>query len=159
MGGPTTSSLILGGGKGLGFGSAVASALEVHMEDAASRYLDEGVGGSTTRETVLQAAAEILAENRKTVEAVMKALGMNSVPADRIWYPTTGNFKLRDREDQQKQFDSSFEYYAKFSGGQREKKDETGNATPRGIRMRTLPNIHDPIQYMSNAPDPEKEQR
>ena len=50
-----------------------------------------------------------------------------------------GNFTQRGSYEQQQRFDKSFEYYAKFSGG---KNKET--------RMRTLPRIDDPIQYMSN---------
>ena len=138
----------LGGGKGLGFGSAVATVLEVHLEDAAARYLEDSTGGTVTKETVLRAATDVLTGNQGTVADVAKALGMNSVPKDRIWYPTTGNFEKRQTKDEQKKFDSSFEYYAKFSGG----KD-------KHTRMRTLPSIHDPIQYMSNKPEPDKKER
>ena len=50
-----------------------------------------------------------------------------------------GNFTQRDSDVQQKKFDKSFEYYAKFSGGKDKK-----------TRMRTLPRIDESIQYMSN---------
>lgn len=73
------------------------------------------------------------------ITGLVKALGTESVPADRIWYPTMGNFTQRDSDVQQKKFDKSFEYYARFSGGKDKK-----------TRMRTLPRIDDPIQYMSN---------
>ena len=72
------------------------------------------------------------------ITGLVRALGTGSVPADRIWYPTMGNFTQRG-SDAQQEFDKSFEYYAKFSGGKNNQ-----------IRMRTLPRIDDPIQYMSN---------
>lgn len=149
----------LGGGKGLGYGSAVVSSFEVHLEDAASRYLAESTSGAVPdEETVLQAAIEEITKAPQIAQALAKALGTSSVPADRIWYPTTGDFNKRHDEEDQKRFDKSFEYYARFSGGQRERGSKQG-VKAREIPMRTLPRIDDPNQYMSNEPDPDKEQK
>lgn len=149
----------LGGGKGLGYGSAIVSSFEVHLEDAASRYLAESTSGAVPdEEAVLQAATEEITKAPQIAQALAKALGTSSVPADRIWYPTTGDFNKRHDEEDQKRFDKSFEYYARFSGGQRERGEKQG-IKARDIPMRTLPRIDDPNQYMSNEPDPDKEQK
>lgn len=149
----------LGGGKGLGYGSAVVSSFEVHLEDAASRYLAESTSGAVPdEEAVLQAAIEEITKAPQIAQALAKALGTSSVPADRIWYPTTGDFNKRHDKKKQEEFDKSFEYYARFSGGQRERGAKQG-VKARDIPMRTLPRIDDPNQYMSNEPDPDKEQK
>lgn len=126
----------LGGGKGLGFGTAVGHITATCVQDAAGRYR---AGAGKMDVDPHDAAMEVIAPGAPWITGLIKALGTASVPADRIWYPTMGNFTKRGSDAQQKDFDKSFEYYAKFSGG---KDKET--------RMRTLPRIDDPIQYMSN---------
>ena len=126
----------LGGGKGLGFGTAVGRITETCIQDAAGRYR---AGAGRAEVDPRGAAMQVIDPEAPWITGLVKALGTESVPADRIWYPTTGNFTQRGSDAEQKEFDKSFEYYARFSGG---KNKET--------RMRTLPRIDDPIQYMSN---------
>ena len=126
----------LGGGKGLGFGTAVGRITETCIQDAAGRYR---AGARKVEVDPCGAAMQVIDPEAPWITGLVKALGTASAPADRIWYPTMGNFTQRGSDVQQKEFDKSFEYYAKFSGG---KNKET--------RMRTLPRIDDPIQYMSN---------
>ena len=126
----------LGGGKGLGFGTAVGRITATCIQDAAGRYR---AGAGKVEVDPCGAAMQVIDPEAPWITGLVKALGTESVPADRIWYPTMGNFTQRGSYAQQQRFDKSFEYYAKFSGG---KNKET--------RMRTLPRIDDPIQYMSN---------
>lgn len=126
----------LGGGKGLGFGTAVGRITETCIQDAAGRYR---AGAEKVEVDPCGAAMQVIDPDAPWITGLVKALGTESVPADRIWYPTMGNFTQRGSDEKQKGFDKSFEYYARFSGG---KNKET--------RMRTLPRIDDPIQYMSN---------
>ena len=126
----------LGGGKGLGFGTAVGRITDTCIQDAAGRYR---AGAGTVEVDSCSAAMQVIDPEAPWITGLVRALGTDSVPADRIWYPTMGNFTRRGSDAQQKEFDKSFEYYASFSGG---KNKET--------RMRTLPRIDDPIQYMSN---------
>ena len=126
----------LGGGKGLGFGTAVGRITATCIQDAAGRYR---AGAERVEVDPCGAAMQVIDPDAPWITGLVKALGTESVPADRIWYPTMGNFTQRGSDEKQKGFDKSFEYYARFSGG---KNKET--------RMRTLPRIDDPIQYMSN---------
>ena len=126
----------LGGGKGLGFGTAVGRITATCVQDAADRYR---AGAGKADVDPRGAAMQVIDPEAPWITGLVKALGTGSVPADRIWYPTMGNFTQRGGDEKQKEFDKSFEYYARFSGG---KNKET--------RMRTLPRIDDPIQYMSN---------
>ena len=126
----------LGGGKGLGFGTAVGRITATCIQDAAGRYR---AGAGKVEVDPCGAAMQVIDPEAPWITGLVKALGTESVPADRIWYPTMGNFTQRGSYEQQQKFDKSFEYYANFSGG---KNKET--------RMRTLPRIDDPIQYMSN---------
>jgi len=126
----------LGGGKGLGFGTAVGRITATCIQDAAGRYR---AGAGKVEVDPWGAAMQVIDPDVPWITGLVKALGTESVPADRIWYPTMGNFTQRDSDVQQKKFDKSFEYYARFSGGKDKK-----------TRMRTLPRIDDPIQYMSN---------
>ena len=126
----------LGGGKGLGFGTAVGRITATCIQDAAGRYR---AGAGKVEVDPCGAAMQVIDPDVPWITGLVKALGTESVPADRIWYPTMGNFTQRDSDVQQKKFDKSFEYYARFSGGKDKK-----------TRMRTLPRIDDPIQYMSN---------
>lgn len=126
----------LGGGKGLGFGTAVGRITATCIQDAAGRYR---AGAGKVEVDPCGAAMQVIDPEAPWITGLVKALGTESVPADRIWYPTMGNFTQRGSYEQQQKFDKSFEYYANFSGGKNKK-----------IRMRTLPRIDDPIQYMSN---------
>ena len=126
----------LGGGKGLGFGTAVGRITDTCIQDAAGRYR---AGAGTVEVDPCGAAMQVIDPEAPWITGLVRVLGTSSVPADRIWYPTMGNFTRRGSDAEQKEFDKSFEYYATFSGG---KNKET--------RMRTLPRIDDPIQYMSN---------
>lgn len=126
----------LGGGKGLGFGTAVGRITATCIQDAAGRYR---AGAGKVEVDPWGAAMQVIDPEAPWITGLVKALGTESVPADRIWYPTMGNFTQRGSYEQQQKFDKSFEYYAEFSGGKNKK-----------IRMRTLPRIDDPIQYMSN---------
>nr|WP_315567063.1 RAMP superfamily CRISPR-associated protein [Arachnia propionica] len=127
----------LGGGKGLGFGTAVGRITDTCIQDAAGRYR---AGAGTVEVDPCSAAMQVIDPEAPWITGLVKALGTSSVPANRIWYPTMGNFTQRGGDaQQQKEFDKSFEYYATFSGGKNNQ-----------IRMRTLPRIDDPIQYMSN---------
>lgn len=126
----------LGGGKGLGFGTAVGRITATCIQDAAGRYR---AGAGKVEVDPWGAAMQVIDPDAPWITGLVKALGTESVPADRIWYPTMGNFTQRGSDVQQKKFDKSFEYYAKFSGGKDKK-----------TRMRTLPRIDEPIQYMSN---------
>lgn len=125
----------LGGGKGLGFGTAVGRITDTCIQDAAGRYR---AGAGTVEVDPCSAAMRVIDPEAPWITGLVKALGTGSVPADRIWYPTMGNFTQRG-SDAQQEFDKSFAYYAEFSGGKNNQ-----------IRMRTLPRIDDPIQYMSN---------
>ena len=125
----------LGGGKGLGFGTAVGCITKTCTQDAAGRYR---AGAGTVEVDPCSAAMQVIDPEAPWITGLVRALGTGSVPADRIWYPTMGNFTQRGGDAEQ-EFDKSFAYYAEFSGG---KDKET--------RMRTLPRIDDPIQYMSN---------
>ena len=126
----------LGGGKGLGFGTAVGRITETCIQDAAGRYR---AGARKVEVDPCGAAMQVIDPEAPWITGLVKALGTASAPADRIWYPTMGNFTQRSSDEKQKEFDKSFEYYARFSGGKNKE-----------IRMRTLPRIDDPIQYMSN---------
>jgi hypothetical protein len=126
----------LGGGKGLGFGTAVGRITATCIQDAAGRYR---AGAGKVEVDPWGAAMQVIDPEAPWITGLVKVLGTESVPADRIWYPTMGNFTQRGSYEQQQKFDKSFEYYAEFSGGKNKK-----------IRMRTLPRIDDPIQYMSN---------
>lgn len=126
----------LGGGKGLGFGTAVGRITATCVQDAAGRYR---AGAGKVEVDPWGAAMQVIDPEALWITGLVKALGTGSVPTDRIWYPTMGNFTQRGSYAQQQRFDKSFEYYANFSGGKNKK-----------IRMRTLPRIDDPIQYMSN---------
>ena len=126
----------LGGGKGLGFGTAVGRITATCVQDAAVRYR---AGAGKVEVDPWGAAMQVIDPDAPWITGLVKALGTGSVPADRIWYPTMGNFTQRGSDVQQQEFDKSFEYYARFSGGKNKK-----------TRMRTLPRIDDPIQYMSN---------
>ncbi|WP_314820219.1 TIGR03986 family CRISPR-associated RAMP protein [Arachnia propionica] len=125
----------LGGGKGLGFGTAVGRITATCIQDAAGRYR---AGAGKVEVDPWGAAMQVIDPDVPWITGLVRALGTESVPADRIWYPTMGNFTQRG-SDAQQEFDKSFEYYARFSGGKNNQ-----------IRMRTLPRIDDPIQYMSN---------
>ena len=125
----------LGGGKGLGFGTAVGRITATCIQDAAGRYR---AGAGKVEVDPWGAAMQVIDPDVPWITGLVRALGTESVPADRIWYPTMGNFTRRG-SDAQQEFDKSFEYYARFSGGKNNQ-----------IRMRTLPRIDDPIQYMSN---------
>ena len=126
----------LGGGKGLGFGTAVGRITRARIQGAADRYR---AGSGEAEVDPCGAAMKEIDPGAPWITGLVKALDTGSVPADRIWYPTMGNFTQRGSDALQEKFDKSFEYYATFSGG---KNDH--------IRMRTLPRIDDPIQYMSN---------
>ena len=126
----------LGGGKGLGFGTAVGRITATYVQDAAGRYR---ASAETVEVDPCSAAMQVIDPEAPWITGLVRALGTASVPADRIWYPTMGNFTRRGSGEKQQEFDKSFEYYAKFSGGKNNQ-----------IRMRTLPRIDDPIQYMSN---------
>ena len=126
----------LGGGKGLGFGTAVGRITATCIQDAAGRYR---AGAGTVEVDPCSAAMQVIDPEAPWITGLVRALGTDSVPADRIWYPTMGNFTRRGSDEKQEEFDKSFEYYARFSGGKNNQ-----------IRMRTLPRIDDPIQYMSN---------
>ena len=126
----------LGGGKGLGFGTAVGRITATCIQDAAGRYR---AGAGKVEVDPWGAAMQVIDPEAPWITGLVKVLGTESVPADRIWYPTMGNFTQRGSYEQQQKFDKSFEYYARFSGGKDKK-----------TRMRTLPRIDDPIQYMSN---------
>ena len=126
----------LGGGKGLGFGTAVGRITATCIQDAAGRYR---AGAGTVEVDPWGAAMQVIDPDVPWITGLVKALDTESVPADRIWYPTMGNFTQRGSYEQQQKFDKSFEYYAKFSGGKDKK-----------TRMRTLPRIDESIQYMSN---------
>ena len=126
----------LGGGKGLGFGTAVGRITATCIQDAAGRYR---AGAGKVEVDPCGAAMQVIDPEAPWITGLVRALGTGSVPADRIWYPTMGNFTQRGSYEQQQKFDKSFEYYANFSGGKNKE-----------IRMRTLPRIDDPIQYMSN---------
>lgn len=126
----------LGGGKGLGFGTAVGRITATCVQDAAGRYR---AGAGTVEVDPWGAAMQVIDPDVPWITGLVKALDTESVPADRIWYPTMGNFTQRGSDVQQKKFDKSFEYYAEFSGGKNKK-----------TRMRTLPRIDESIQYMSN---------
>lgn len=126
----------LGGGKGLGFGTAVGRITATCIQDAAGRYR---AGAGKMEVDPCGAAMQVIDPEAPWITGLVKALDTESVPADRIWYPTMGNFTQRGSYEQQQKFDKSFEYYANFSGGKNKE-----------IRMRTLPRIDDPIQYMSN---------
>lgn len=126
----------LGGGKGLGFGTAVGRITATCIQDAAGRYR---AGAGKVEVDPWGAAMQVIDPEAPWITGLVRALGTESVPADRIWYPTMGNFTQRGSYEQQQKFDKSFEYYANFSGGKNKE-----------IRMRTLPRIDDPIQYMSN---------
>ena len=126
----------LGGGKGLGFGTAVGRITATCIQDAAGRYR---AGAGKVEVDPWGAAMQVIDPDVPWITGLVKALGTESVPADRIWYPTMGNFTQRGSDVQQQKFDKSFEYYARFSGGKNKK-----------TRMRTLPRINDLIQYMSN---------
>jgi len=125
----------LGGGKGLGFGTAVGRITATCIQDAAGRYR---AGAGKVEVDPWGGAMQVIDPDVPWITGLVRALGTESVPADRIWYPTMGNFTRRG-SDAQQEFDKSFEYYARFSGGKNNQ-----------IRMRTLPRIDDPIQYMSN---------
>lgn len=131
----------LGGGKGLGYGTAVATRCQAHVEGAADRYRDGTAAFDDAERKALDEAARELRESPDLAQAIAKALGLGSVPADRLWYPTMGNFKERSRTNQ-KEFDLSFKYYAKFSGAN------------TGVPMRTLPRIDEWNQYMTNKEKP-----
>lgn len=126
----------LGGGKGLGFGTAVGRITATCIQDAAGRYR---AGAGKVEVDPWGAAMQVIDPEAPWITGLVRVLGTSSVPADRIWYPTMGNFTRRGSDAEQKEFDKSFEYYASFSGGKDKK-----------TRMRTLPRIDDPIQYMSN---------
>lgn len=130
----------LGGGKPLGFGSATAT-VTVVAEDAAGRYLSTTTPLDADELMAMQAPVP---PDAHWLPGLAKALSSQAVSANRIWYPTLGNFNRRATTAQQREFDESHKYYAAFSGANKPRQVEPL------ARMRTLPNIDEASQFMSN---------
>lgn len=138
----------LGGGKPLGFGSATVTLMHVAVEDAAGRYRE--TADAVDSEELMELKAPV-PPDAPWLPGLVKALTSEAVPANRIWYPTMGNFNSRS-EDQQEAFDESYAFYAAFSGANKRKGASGANrSAPRPVsRMRTLPRIDAPSQFMTN---------
>lgn len=103
----------IGGGKPLGYGTAHPEIEDLHVFDAASRY-----GTGTSPVTQAQAIASIagLVDRRglaQVHQALRRLLGPDTVSADRLSYPTTEPFSAQGGTE----FDASFKWFAKHSGG------------------------------------------
>ena len=121
----------LGGAKPLGYGTATTSISGLHVQTAAQRY-----GGADSEQLTLDQARD--PHGIETTEPLMgleSVMRVGRVPADRIWYPTTGNFKHRNSAVLRREFDKSFAFFARY----------TGDRNP----MRALPLATDLNQYIS----------
>lgn len=143
---PENIATHLGGGKALGFGTAMADAT-LTAESTVGRYLEGELAEVPDCETL---ALETLDPTDGCLTGLLKVLDQTAVPAERIWYPTMGNFTKREGT-MEEEFDKSFSYFAKFSGGARAKGSQ--GQRYREIRMRTLPAINEDSQFMSNQED------
>lgn len=132
----------LGGGKSLGFGSATVKIEALVAEDARSRYSVDAQDAVDQDE--LLASLPPVSEEANWLPGLLRVLDSASVPVSRLWYPTMGNFHHRDGDANAKAFDESHKYYANFSGASNPSK------APGLQRMRTLPSVDEPNQFMSN---------
>ena len=121
----------LGGAKPLGYGTATVSIEGLVVQTAGSRYGREDAPDLTLDQARDPSGLTQL-ESWRGLESVMR---IGRVPADRLWYPTLGNFNYRKSEAQRREFDKSFAFFARY----------TGDRNP----MRTLPLATDSNQYVS----------
>lgn len=145
----------IGRGKPLGYGSAQPKVVGLHMYTAQSRYGSAMDKSADQNELISAVRQQVPAELHAVHDALRRVLASKpqDVPADRIWYPTTGNFTSRDANSPgRKSFDESFKWFAEHSGG-RPTKDASGDLV-------SLPEITDDIQFISNkAPIDDKTSR
>lgn len=138
----------IGGGKPLGYGSALPMIENLQVFSARSRYGEEK-GSNFDLETAWVHAQKSAASRDLTTthKALKKILTPNAVHADRIWYPTTQNFDRQGGEN----FDKSFEWFSKHSGGRLIRYDK-GRTGPDG-RLVPLPDVLDDDQYLESWED------
>lgn len=115
----------IGGGKPFGFGSARPAVLDLVVYSARGRYASSPAKPADY--DVVAELAQFTAGNtgddrRQVWGALAHVLEVEAVHADRLWYPTVGNFEALANAvahgDQQvtKEFDQSFEWFSKNSG-------------------------------------------
>ena len=138
----------IGGGKPLGYGSASPQIRNFQVFSASSRYgssedsmFDLPSAWKLTRQS---ADARSLTETHRALKKVLKP---DAVHADRIWYPTTLRFNQQGTED----FDKSFEWFSKHSGG-RLITYRNGQTGPNG-NLVPLPDVLNDDQYLESRED------
>lgn len=155
----------VGGGKPLGFGTAKPSLSGVVVQSAASRYAgakapDLDLTASTRR---FVAASTDTADRKAVWDSLRRVLTVDAVPADRIWYPTTGNFHVLaaaypfdtpSRRSTVQDFDKTFNWFKDNSGGRPPRqvvRQGTREATRSELlpgALRLLPDATDLNQYL-----------
>lgn len=151
LGVPEVSCAVhVGAGKPLGFGSARPIVRDLVVQSARSRY-----GDGQCDVTVDSALAKIAAarDTRGLAHiwtAMAKALGLDSVAKDRIWYPPMGTFGSH-KGDSHYEFDATFSWFASRSGGRVVKK----NHFTQGDLV-VLPQVAAPTQYLATGEPKEK---
>lgn len=115
----------LGGGKPLGYGSTATRILasSFRVMDVASRYGD----GQDPPHTIVDLVSTVAAGRTQhgvptTWRGLRRVLSWEAVAADRIWYPTVGNFNQRTTETETKEFDHSFTFFGRYSGATKDEK-------------------------------------
>lgn len=132
----------IGRGKPLGYGSAQPEVVGLHMYTAQSRYGSTMEEPADQNELISAVRQQVPAELHAVHDALRRVLASKpeGVPADRIWYPTTGNFTSQGANSPGgESFDESFKWFAEHSSASTTK------------RLVSLPEITDDIQFISNG--------
>lgn len=138
----------LGRGKPLGYGSTKPEVIDLHVQTAQTRYSTTEDASLTVTDLIDVIRSSIPDELSDVHNALKRVLAAHpdNVHADRIWYPTVENFKNVDTSN----FDKSFEWFSKHSGGRPPKGDEYSG------KLVYLPDSVDDNQYIVNRARPEK---
>jgi hypothetical protein len=135
-----TLAIHIGGAKPLGLGTAVPSVPKDNLVvySAASRYGGEAQVSFDVEDEVSSFVRSSTTDPRSRViwDELTRALATDSVPTDRVWYPTIGRFSdLDGNNEQRKKFNDHFRWFTDHSGA-------------RKGRLRHLPDISNPNQYL-----------
>lgn len=155
--GEQASAIQVGAAKPLGYGQAKPLVTGFNVATAGERYgSQDPLQKLTVADAITAAKQQIERRGLQPVhEALARVLAPKTVDADRIWYPTTGNFNQRDSlsPDKKVEFDWSFKWFAAHSGGRPSQKEIQGD-------MVALPDVMAEDQYLKNmAPYTKQKQK
>lgn len=140
----------IGGGKPLGFGSAIPEICELQISTGVDRY-SGGHPVASTPAQLVQDARDQTPEHLRSVHGALErvlAASPEGVPADRLWYPTTGNFTTRNTDEE---FDWAFKWFAHHSGGRPAPKQKfSGERKGAAGDLVPLPDVMSDDQYIQN---------